>query len=537
MKNKRSLESVKLRRSDRLRKIRKLNKCHANEIGCTECYYDEYHCINCPKFNNNYFKPRIHFIEPKFECPPPRADCPPPECDCNCESPEISAFELDDDIEEEILTDKIPLDEEFCFSSKNRSELLYKDIEEGIYDEEKEEEIRMDNNHQNNTYQSSALKNRSEVKKERDVEEIVGDGVVQKGKGKGKEVGDGVVQKGKGEEVDSEETELDTDDEIEIILNNEDILKLKKNIASIIDFIDDSLEQSKSAINEVYEKLDLNDDCDYGPNLFEKILYNSFDAINKTNIKGTTHIASILSGIVNNINGVNEPEILDELSGLKERFEKTISYIRISLNKIYDDPQRYLNKVYGCPLSISNSVKKITIMDLLNVEIPNKYNSFYTDILKAYFNSVRYFITKHEMSTNLDFSIVAISSSGKQCSQNSIDDILWMWDSKTLYSQTINNTELGTDEDIKISYATGKNFYETAGQFCESSVNGFVIKVDNKIYYHKYYIVSNNEEIYNDDFYKWLIQDDGFGNVIRPNSIVSREELFRNWGLHGSLKN
>lgn len=237
------------------------------------------------------------------------------------------------------------------------------------------------------------------------------------------------------------------------------------------------------------------------------------------------------------MNGVNEPEILDELSGLKERFEKTISYIRISLNKIYDDPQRYLNKIYGCPLSISNSVKKITIMDLLNVEIPNKYNSFYTDILKAYFNSVRYFITKHEMSTNLDFSIVAISSSGKQCYPNSIDDILWMWDSKTQYSQTINNTELGNDEDIRISYATGKKFNETAGEFCETSVNGFVVQVNDKIHYRKYYIVNENTEIYNDDFYKWLIQDDGFGNVNRPDSVVKREELFRNWGLYGNVIN
>jgi hypothetical protein len=111
-----------------------------------------------------------------------------------------------------------------------------------------------------------------------------------------------------------------------------------------------------------------------------------------------------------------------------------------------------------------------------------------------------------------------------------------MWDSKTPYSQTISNTELGSDEDIKISYATGKNFNETAGQFCETSVNGFVIQVDNKIYYRKYYIVGSDEEIYNDDFYKWLIQDDGFGNVIRPDSVVSREELFRNWGLYGSDK-
>ena len=106
MKSKRILEPLerafKKRRSERLR--RKLNKCHAIDSGCTECYYDEYHCINCPKFDNNYFKPRIHFIEPKFKCPPPDCDCDcsPPECDCDCDSPEcneFSAFELNNYIE------------------------------------------------------------------------------------------------------------------------------------------------------------------------------------------------------------------------------------------------------------------------------------------------------------------------------------------------------------------------------------------------------------------------------------------------------
>ena len=136
----------------------------------------------------------------------------------------------------------------------------------------------------------------------------------------------------------------------------------------------------------------------------------------------------------------------------------------------------------------------------------------------------------------MDFSIIAIAANGNECSPNSNEDIFWMWDPKTPYSQTISNTEYGSDEDVRISYATGKNFNETAGQFCETSVNGFVIKVDNKIFYRKYYIVSNKEEIYNDDFYRWLIRDDGFGNIKRPNSVVSREELFRNWGIYGSEK-
>jgi len=177
MKTKRSLDPLKLRRSDRLRKIRKLNKCHATESGCTECYYDEYHCINCPKYNNNNFRPIIHFTEPKFNFFPPSCECSVPNCNCDSdyELPEISAFELDNHIKEEkIITDKIPIDDEFC------SELLNKDTKES--DEEVVEE---------------------EVVEEEVVEEEV---VVQEEEDEGEEV---VVQEeeDEGEEVVVEEEE------------------------------------------------------------------------------------------------------------------------------------------------------------------------------------------------------------------------------------------------------------------------------------------------------------------------------------------
>jgi hypothetical protein len=83
MKNKRNLEK---RRSERLIKKRRIeNKCHAFDSGCTECYYDEYHCVYCPKFKNDNYKPRINFFEPTFNIPRPTAtcDCPPPVCECS----------------------------------------------------------------------------------------------------------------------------------------------------------------------------------------------------------------------------------------------------------------------------------------------------------------------------------------------------------------------------------------------------------------------------------------------------------------------
>jgi hypothetical protein len=58
MKNKRTLEPLVVRRSKRIRKLN--NKCHSFHTGCTECYYDEYHCVLCPKFENNH----INFLPP-----------------------------------------------------------------------------------------------------------------------------------------------------------------------------------------------------------------------------------------------------------------------------------------------------------------------------------------------------------------------------------------------------------------------------------------------------------------------------------------
>jgi hypothetical protein len=327
--------------------------------------------------------------------------------------------------------------------------------------------------------------------------------------------------------------EIDTDDEIEIIYNKDDILIIKNNIKNLIDFLDSSLETSFSAIKETLCKLDLIDNCDYQHSLFQKLLLKAYESISLSNIKGCNYIGWFLACIINSYNKETPPELLNQLDGLTDRFKQTIFQMKVSLSRIYDNPQRYIHINYDVPFG---NKKNINIKELIEIEIPNKYNSFYPDILKEYFNGIRYFIAKHEMSTNLDFSIVAVSSIGKKCSPNSDDDILWMWNSKSPYSQTIDNTEFGIYEDKKISYATGKNFYDTAGEFCETSVNAFVIQVNNKIYYRKYYIISKFEEIYDDDFYRWLIQDDGFGYTIRPNAVASREDIFRNWGLTGSDK-
>ena len=470
MKNKRTINPLVIRRSKRLRTLN--NKCHSFHTGCTECYYDEYHCIHCPKYENNFFIPPT-----------------------------------------EIMTDShddIHHDDVYRFSSKNRPEVDYK--------EHKVEEILADDKHHSDVYRFSS-KNRSEVdyKEEREGEVDY------------KEEREGEVDY----KEEREEDGIDTDDEIEIIYNKDDILIIKNNIKNLIDFLDSSLETSISAIKETFYKLELADDCDYEFSLFEKLLLKAYESISTSNIKGSNYIGWFLSCIINSYNKETPPELLDQLDGLTDRFKQTIFQMKVSLSRIYDDPQRYIHINYDVPF-INN--KKINIKELIEVEIPNKYNSFYPDILKAYYNGVRYFITKHEMTNNLDFAIVAISTNNEECSPNSNDDILWMWNANTQYSQTIDNTEFGINEDRRISYATGKNFYNTAGEFCETSCNGFVIKVNDKIYYRKYYITSDNDEIYDDHFYRWLIQDDGFGTTYRPNSVVSREELFRNWGIYGSDK-
>ena len=480
MKNKRTLEPLVVRRSKRIRKLN--NKCPSFHTGCTECYYNEYHCVLCPKFENNY----INFI--------------PPLNIFNFSSQNHSDMAPKEEIlAEEILVDDKHHSDVYRFSSKNRSEVDYKEDREDREDRE------------------------GEVVHKEDREDREGE-VVHKEEREGE-----VVHK---EEREGEE-DISTDDEIEIIYNKDNILLIKNNIKNLIDFLDSSLETSISAIKETFYKLDLVDDCDYEFSLFQKLLFKAYESISTSNIKGAKYIGLFIGGIINSYTKESPSELLDYLDGLTDRFKKTIFQLKVSLSRIYDDPQRYINKKYDIPFI---NKKKINIKELIEIEIPNKYNSYYPDILKTYFNAVRYFITKHEMSTNLDFAIVAVSSSCKECSPNSEDDILWMWNANTPYSQTIDNTEFGIYEDKKISYATGKKFNETAGEFCETSVNGFVIQVDNKIYYRKYYIMGNNDEIYDDHFYRWLIQDDGFGTIVRPDSVVSREELFRNWGIHGSDK-
>jgi hypothetical protein len=350
-----------------------------------------------------------------------------------------------------------------------------------------------------------------------------------------------VVEEEEGEE-DEVETELDTDDEIQIILNKDEISTLKNNISFLIDFIDTNLEYAENAINEVFEKLDLDDNYDYKRFQFNQLLLKAYEYVSKVKVNGNEdanengakYLAWILSSIVNSFNHQNTPELSKNFDSLKERFIQTNIQIRRSLSKIYDNPQKYSSKNFAAPTT-SIFYKNISVKDLLKVTIPNKYNNNYNDILKAYFNGIRYFIAKEEIP-KLDYKVVAFTSDGLTCEPNDDNDVLWMWDVNCRVVQTIDNTELNNYEnEVENVYVHGKNFNKTAGNFCEAVSNAFIIPINDKIYYHKYYLHSETENI-SIDFFNWLIQDNGFGKVLRPDSVTTREDLFRNWGIQNSDK-
>jgi hypothetical protein len=330
--------------------------------------------------------------------------------------------------------------------------------------------------------------------------------------------------------------DIDTDDEIQIILNKDEISIIKNNIAFLIDFIDTNSEYAENAINEVFEKLNLDDNYDYKRFQFNQLLLKAYEYVSKVEFQGdgAKYIGWILSSIVNSFNDKNTPELSKNFDSLKERFIQTNIQIRRSLSKIYDNPQKYSSKNFAVPTT-SFFYKNISVTDLLKITIPNKYNNNYNDILKAYFNGIRYFIAKEELC-KLDYKIVAITSDGFTCEPNDDNDILWMWGANCKMAQTIDNTELNNYEnEVENVYVRGKNFNKTAGNFCEAVSNAFIIPINDKIYYHKYYIYTETENS-SDEFFNWLIQDNGFGKVLRPDSVTTREDLFRNWGIQNSDK-
>jgi hypothetical protein len=123
----------------------------------------------------------------------------------------------------------------------------------------------------------------------------------------------------------------------------------------------------------------------------------------------------------------------------------------------------------------------------------------------------------------------------------SVNDTTYWWNNDDGF--TIDNKETQLDR-VSVSGNSVSDFKSKASTFNTQQGASLVVPVsatDSEVVYHKYYLFTNYSEnahsgwsFASKDFYDMLFQDDGFGNILRPDSVGTRDEIFRTWSITGS---
>ena len=330
--------------------------------------------------------------------------------------------------------------------------------------------------------------------------------------------------------------------------------KIKQNLKNLIDLNDESYPPANSEIGIVYGYLSATDNHDNGVSLFGDILIEGLSLIGDIDNPAAPVVAWFLSGLVNSYNTSTPPNLLNpDITQIAARYVATYLQIDTDLTTILNDVYNNLDKEFTIPDNLNlpapyNDKKTIKVRELSDIDFPAKYSDDFNTLKDAFVIGFRNELVKQELPRINSYSIGAVhikygTKYWLYIAQNppNADRINW-----TGGGWTITNTELQLQgRDVKVSGGSFDDFNKTAGAFCDQSGAMIIVtdKTDSDISFSKYYMLQGFSDgewsgwnLGSTDFYNWLFKDDGFGNIIRPDSVGMREDIFRNWGItNGNL--
>jgi len=332
--------------------------------------------------------------------------------------------------------------------------------------------------------------------------------------------------------------------------------KIKKNLKNLIDLNDESYPPANTEIGVVYGYLSATDNHDNGVNLFGDLLIEGLSLIGDIDNPAAPIVAWFLSGLVNSYNTSTPASLLSpDITQISSRYVATYLQIDTDLITILNDTENNLDKEFTIPDNLNlpapyNDKKIIKVRELGedNCNVPAKYSDDFNTLKNAFVIGFRNRLVKQELPRINNYAIGAVhikygTKYWLYIAQDPPggDKINW-----TGGDWTITNIELQLQgRDVKVSGNSFEDFNKIAGSFNEQSGSLIVVegKTDSSISYKKYYMLQGFSDgewsgwnLGSNDFYNWLFKDDGFGNIMRPNSIGMRDDIFRNWGItNGNL--
>jgi hypothetical protein len=372
---------------------------------------------------------------------------------------------------------------------------------------------------------------------------------------------------------------------------------LSKKAESLKNFIEDCIARNSNTANDVFLKLygtDFKVPADPKQSIASDILSGAYSLLPNLEFEGSEVVGWIIGGIINKYKETNDtdpqnlPQLLaQDASDINERIIRTLTQTYQDLAEIQQDPLKHWNDTYDIPFG---EKKTVIVNELLNYDIPDVESRpvDYGNMLISFREGLTYQVAKTEIVSRklykIGYPVVinlivgtfqSLIVNPEHC-QPGHEDADWtpllspkmVWkleQSDTSNGNTIINRcpkENGGPAEIFHPYGSKSNpcneddWKKSAGEYmstiCKSSfLSRYSIFTDdsgNKVLaWRTFYLIDSRynyeqESAYGtptwyvvpDDFCNWLFKDDGFGNIVNPTGIATREDVFVNWGLEGS---
>jgi len=336
-----------------------------------------------------------------------------------------------------------------------------------------------------------------------------------------------------------------------------DKAQITENLKNLIDLNNQCFPPASSEIDVVNGYLETQDNKDNGAGLFFNLLFSAVGLIGELeSIPASPVIAWFLSAIVNTFNEKTQPQLYNPFPQIKARYIATYLAIGTKLTTILNDLDNQLDTLLTIPDALKlpppyDKKKTITVRELGDYKIPANYSDDFNTCKTKFVVGFRNELVKQTLPTLGKYGIGAIHKRNMgryyiyiMVKPGDATDGAYFWNSDNL---TINSNDLQLqDHWVTVSGSNFADFKKTAATYNEQMGGSLLVPISNNgstIVYHKYYMFTGYSDgehsgwnLSSNDFYNWLFQDDGFGNIVRPDSVGLRDDIFRNWSITNGQK-
>jgi len=339
----------------------------------------------------------------------------------------------------------------------------------------------------------------------------------------------------------------------------EEILKIRKNLDNLIDFTDLAYDYSQDVISEVYSMLKAGSSPGDNRSSFDKIMSSSYELIGAVPIPGSEVVSWLVGALVETYD-VREPSGVDldkKFADMESRYGEVTLALRKDFTDMHDDPNKYRDTLYTVPFG---DKKTITLRELLNYDIPDKYQRVFTDMLDAQRSGLRYYVCKEPFQALRRWGVYyeAKSSSNRGCypakrggnqgwivhgNMNDWGKGQLIYTNQPLHyihPEYVEVDIVANSDDPEENFEDGGNRLIQGFPAAVIMPQDQYLNINNERHqgYRQYYILTDyggpmNFAVADGEFIKWLFIDDGFGNIINPNGVGYRDDIVRNWMING----